>query len=117
MQLAHEKRDKVVIVTLLEKRLDEIITADFKKQMEAFITDGQALFILDLSEVNFVDSSGLGAIIACLRMLGGKGDLLIAGASDKVIRFFKLTRMDRVFQIFSSSQEALDSLMRGDEAR
>ncbi len=107
MQLAHEKRGNAVIVKPLEKRMDSTIAADFKKQMEAFVKEGQGLFILDLSEIDFVDSSGLGAIIACLKMLGGKGDLVIAGACEKVLSLFKLTRMDRVFQVFSSSEEAL----------
>ncbi len=107
MQLAHEKKGKAVIVKPLEKHLDASIAPDFKKQMEAFIQDGQGLFILDLSEVAFVDSSGLGAIIACLKMLEGKGEMVIAGACEKVISLFKLTRMDRVFQVFQSSDEAL----------
>ena len=107
MRLAYEKRGRVLIVKPLEKRMDLSITDDFKKQMEAFIKEGQALFVLDLSEVDFVDSSGVGAIIACLRMLGGNGDLVIAGVCEKVMNLFKLTRMDRVFQIFSSSDEAL----------
>ncbi len=107
MQLAHEKKGKVVIVKPLDRHLDASMAADFKKQMEAFVQEGQALFILDLSEVAFVDSTGLGAIIACLKMVAGKGDLVIAGVCEKVISLFKLTRMDRVFQVFPSSDEAL----------
>ena len=107
MQLAYEKRGRVIIVKPLEKRMDVSTTDDFKKQMETFIKEGQVLFVLDLSKVDFVDSSGVGAIIACLRMLGGKGDLVIAGVCEEVMNLFKLTRMDRVFQIFSSSDEAL----------
>jgi len=107
MKLAREMRGKVAIVKPLERQMDALIAADFRKQMEAFVKEGQALFILDLSEVDFVDSSGLGTIIACLKMLGGRGDLVIAGAGEKIISLFKLTRMDRVFQIFPSTDEAL----------
>ena len=110
MQLSHEKKGKVVIVKPLEKRMDATNATDFKKQMEAFIEEGQALFILDMNEVDFVDSSGLGAIIACLKLLGGKGDLVIASVNERVINLFKLTRMDRVFQIFSSSDDAIIAL-------
>ncbi len=107
MQLAHEKKGNVVIVKPLEKRMDAVIAADFREEMEAFIKDGQTLFILDMSEIDFVDSSGLGAIMACLRMLGGKGDLMIAGARGNVTSLIKLTRMDRVFQLFANCDEAL----------
>jgi anti-sigma B factor antagonist len=79
--------------------------------MGGFINEGQELIVLDLSEVDFVDSSGLGAIVASLKMLGGKGDLVISGASDKVMSLFKLTRMDRVFQIFATRDEAVARLL------
>jgi anti-sigma B factor antagonist len=111
MQLVHEKIDKVLVVKPLEKRMDAFIAIDFRGQMGAFISEGQELIVLDLSEVDFVDSSGLGAIVASLKMLGGKGDLVIAGASDKVMSLFKLTRMDRVFQIFTGKDEAVAKLL------
>jgi len=107
MQLDYENIGKVSVVKPLEKRMDALNAAGFKKQMESFIKEGQTFFILDMSEIDFVDSSALGAIIACLRMLEGNGDMVIAGAGEKVMRLFKLTRMDRVFQIFSNSEEAL----------
>jgi len=111
MQLVHEKKGSVVVVKPLEKRMDATIAADFKTQMGILINEGQVLFVLDLSEVDFVDSSGLGAIVASLKMLGGKGDLVIASAGEKVMKLFKLTRMDRVFQVFPTSDEALAQLL------
>jgi anti-sigma B factor antagonist len=111
MQLVHEQIDKVLVVKPLEKRMDAFVAPDFRGHMGAFINEGQQLIVLDLSEVDFVDSSGLGAIVASLKMLGGKGDLVIAGASDKVMSLFKLTRMDRVFQIFAGKDEAVARLL------
>jgi anti-sigma B factor antagonist len=111
MQLVHEQIGKLLVVKPLEKRMDAFVAPDFRGQMGAFISEGQQLIVLDLSEVDFVDSSGLGAIVASLKMLGGKGDLVIAGASDKVMSLFKLTRMDRVFQIFAGKEEAVARLL------
>jgi len=111
MQLVHEMIDKVLVVKPLEKRMDAFVASDFRGRMGAFIGEGQELIVLDLSDVDFVDSSGLGAIVASLKMLGGKGDLAIAGASDKVMSLFKLTRMDRVFQIFATRDEAVAKLL------
>ena len=53
MKLAHEIRGMVAIVKPLERQMDALIAADFKKQVEAFVKEGQDLFILDLSEVDF----------------------------------------------------------------
>ena len=44
---------KVAIVKPLDRQIDALIAADFKKQVEAFVKEGQDLFILDLSEVDF----------------------------------------------------------------
>jgi anti-sigma B factor antagonist len=111
MELDQEQTGRVLAVKILEQRLDASIAGDFKEQMRALIKEGQELFILDLSEVDFVDSSGLGAIVASLKMLGGKGDLVVAGACERVLSLFKLTRMDRVFQVFSTRDEALATLL------
>ena len=110
MQLVHEKTGKVIVVKPLENRMDATIAVDFKTQMRALISEGQELFVLDLSEVDFVDSSGLGAIVASLKMLEGKGDMVIAGAGERVMSLFKLTRMDRVFEVFPTSDDALARL-------
>ena len=59
-----------------------------------------------------MDSSGLGAVVSSLKMLGGKGDLVICGLKDMVMRMFKLTRMDRVFHIFDSEKEAIKALSK-----
>lgn len=107
MKLAHETKGKVVIVKPLERRMDALVATDFKKQMESFMNEGQTLFVLDLDQVEFVDSSGLGAVITCLKLLGGRGDLVIAGVNEGIMSLFKLTRMDRVFQIFPTSDAAL----------
>lgn len=110
MQLVEERAGKALVVKPLEKRFDALVATDFKERMGDLIRDGQEWLILDLEEVDFIDSSGLGAIVASLKMLGGKGDLLIAGPSDKVMGLFRLTRMDRVFQVFKTRDEALASL-------
>jgi anti-sigma B factor antagonist len=66
--------------------------------------------VLDLSGVEFVDSSGLGAIVSCLKRLGPRGSLAIAGAQGSVQRLFTLTRMDRVFPLHETVDAAVDSL-------
>ncbi len=68
--------------------------------------------VLDISNVNFIDSSGLGAIVSSLKQLGGKGDLAICGINESILSLFRLTRMDRVLKIFSEKEEAVSQLTR-----
>ena len=63
-----------------------------------------------LSGVDFVDSSGLGAIVSCLKRLGPRGNLAIAGAKGAVSRLFTLTRMDKVFTLHDSVDAAVAQL-------
>jgi anti-sigma B factor antagonist len=104
-----QAQDKL-IVKITQARLDAKIAVTFKDQMTQLINDGNTKIILDMSGVDFVDSSGLGAIVTCLKVLGRKGDLVISGVKNDVMTMFVLTRMDRVFQLFPSIEDATKAL-------
>ncbi len=110
MQIEDQVIEGILVVTPLEKRLDASAAADFKGKMVDWINSGHRRIVLDLSMVDFVDSSGLGAIVSCLKTLGEGGDLAISGIKDAVLSLFKLTRMNRVFQIYPSSEAAVKGL-------
>jgi anti-sigma B factor antagonist len=108
--LTTENRANTTLVTMTEKRLDAKIALAFKEEMALIINAGASIIVLDLNNVGFVDSSGLGAIVTSLKLLGRKGDLLIAGVKNDVMTMFTLTRMDRVFQLFPTADDAIKSL-------
>lgn len=110
MQLSERKEGNILIVKLLEKRLDAHIAVAFKKKMAEFIDNGNELIVLNLSEVNFIDSSGLGSIVSSLKKLGGKGDLTICCAQENVMSMFHLTRLEKVFEIFAGEEQAVMTL-------
>ena len=75
----------------------------------ALIAPGTKL-IFDLSSLKFVDSSGLGALLSCLRQLNSSGGVLKLYAMVKPVRaLFELVRMHRVFEIFNTQEEAIRS--------
>ena len=90
-------------------RIDAAIEIQFKDEIRAKIDDNAQHVILDLSEVNFIDSSGLGAIVASMKQLEGKRKLDLAGLTATVERVFLLTKMDTVFKIHASVDEALSN--------
>lgn len=110
MQLEERRAGKILVVAVLEPRLDAKLAVEFKETIAARIAQGHSLLVLDLSAVNFVDSSGLGAIVSSLKMLRGQGQLLLSGMSATVLSTFKLTRMDKVFRIFPTQAEAVAAL-------
>ncbi|MDE2180430.1 MAG: STAS domain-containing protein [candidate division NC10 bacterium] len=110
MQLDQRRAGDALIVTPLEDRLDARVATDFKERMIELITAGNTKIVLDLSKVEFIDSSGLGAIVSSLKRMGGRGDLVVCGLQETTMTLFKLTRMDRVFQVFESEQQAVSAL-------
>jgi anti-sigma B factor antagonist len=67
--------------------------------------------VLDLSQVRFVDSSGLGSILSCLRQMNAKGgELNLCGITKQVRALFDLVRMHRIFDIYDTRDEAVRAL-------
>ena len=108
--LTDERRNDVLIVRVAEKRVDASKAPQFKDEITRRIEAGHSRFVLDLGGVEFVDSSGLGAIVACLKRLGPRGNLAIAGAKGAVSRLFTLTRMDKVFTLYDTVDSGVEKL-------
>jgi anti-sigma B factor antagonist len=89
--------------------LDASVARPFKDEIQAFITPGVRM-VLDLSRVDFIDSSGLGALVSCLRQAHSVGgEIKLSGLRKPVRALFELVRMHRVFEVFNDSTEALAS--------
>jgi anti-sigma B factor antagonist len=106
MSLTSTMTDSGQIVTVNAERIDAAIAIQFKEDMRTETESGAARVILDLSEVEFIDSSGLGAIVAAMKQLGSSRKLDLAGLSPMVDKVFRLTRMDTVFDLYASLSEA-----------
>lgn len=106
MKITIEKQENITIACIEETRLDASIAPEFKHQMEELINQGNHQIILDMSNLGFMDSSSLGATVAVLKSMGNQGKLVISGANGVVLDLFKLTRMDRVFTLANSLEEA-----------
>lgn len=106
MQLVATDIDGVLVVRVNEARIDAAASLAFKEAMRVIIADAQGRVILDLAGVDFVDSSGLGAVVAVMKLLHPDRRLELAGLSPAVQKVFALTRMDRVFTIHPPLAEA-----------
>ncbi|CUH86741.1 Anti-anti-sigma-B factor [Phaeobacter sp. CECT 5382] len=107
MSLTSTKADGAQIVTVNAERIDAAIAIQFKEDMRSETESGPHRVILDLSAVQFIDSSGLGAIVAAMKQLGGGRRLDLAGPTPMVEKVFRLTRMDTIFNLYGSLNEAV----------
>jgi anti-sigma B factor antagonist len=109
MEITVDKQDNVAIVEIPVEELDASNAGDFKRDMAPMLQANTRL-VIDLSRVCFVDSSGLGAMLSCLRQLTAKGgDLKLCGMSKQVRATFELVRMHRIFDIFPTREEAVQA--------
>lgn len=107
MDLTSTQTDNLQIVTVNAARIDAAVAIRFKDIMRGMTEFGPERIVLDLSQVDFVDSSGLGAIVASMKQLNGGSKLDLAGLTPNVDKVFRLTRMDTVFAIHDSTDTAV----------
>ncbi len=99
----------VVVIDCPLENLDASNVKTFRETIKPLITD-QARVVINMSQMKFVDSSGLGALISCLREVNAqKGQLKLCAMTRSVRALFELMRMNRVFDIFETQDEAVNS--------
>ena len=109
MGLTSTTTDAAQIITVHSERIDAAIAIQFKEDMRRETETDAARIVLDLASVEFIDSSGLGAIVASMKQIGSERRLDLAGLQPVVEKVFRLTRMDTVFRLFDSLDDALSA--------
>lgn len=110
MQIQTKDINGALILSLEEKRLDSRLAVGFKDKVGELIGNGSRSIVFDLSAVDFIDSSGIGSLVTCLKLMGPKGRIAIWGLKPAVESMFKLTRMDRVFTLCATEEQALQAV-------
>lgn len=113
MQLEADQVGDVLFITITEERIDAASAARFKDAMRAATASNSGRVVLDLARVNFIDSSGLGAIVGAHKALDAQGGLELARPTEPVRKLFALTRMDSVFAVHPDREAALQATARG----
>ncbi|RPE64863.1 anti-sigma-factor antagonist [Pacificibacter maritimus] len=108
MKLNHKDFDGSRLVTVCENRIDALSAIQFKDEMRKMIDDGPNRVVIDLSQVEFLDSSGLGAVVAALKSKKSDQSLELASLQPAVEKVFRLTRMDTVFSIHDNASSAIE---------
>ena len=99
MELVSRDTGEMRLIKVAEDRIDAAVAIQFKDLVREMTEDGPMRVVLDLSRVTFLDSSGLGAVVAAMKQIGAGRKLELAGLTPNVEKVFRLTRMDTVFTI------------------
>lgn len=107
MHMTATMKGDTVVVSVAEPRIDAAAAIRFKDRMREVVPPSAARVLLDLAQVEFIDSSGLGAIVAVRKQLRADQAFGLAAMQPNVDRVFRLTRMDSVFPIHADVVEGL----------
>jgi anti-sigma B factor antagonist len=88
-------------------RLNMVSASALRETVSEALSTGRTRIVVDFSGIDFVDSSGLGALIGCLKSARqAGGDLRIAQPTAQVSMVLQLSNLDRVLKSYSSAEEA-----------
>jgi len=114
MEIAMEEISGIMVVHPEGPRLDAAAAPKFKSDMIDIITHGATRIVVDLSRIDFMDSTGLSSLMSTMKTLAGQGEIVLCGVSEKLRKLFSITKLDRgVFRIFDDRAEALNGFREG----
>ena len=107
MKMNSETMGDMLVVRVEEPRIDAAGAIQFKERMREIVATPSKRVVLDMSNVGFLDSSGLGAVVSVMKALGPLRRLELSGLTPTVEKVFRLTRMDSVFIIHKAMPQDL----------
>lgn len=94
----------------LKGRMDSSTVKELKIKIHQIIKAKEAKIVIDLGSVDFIDSSGLGSLVASYRLVSQEGgDVKLASPTPQTQSLLELTRMDKLFDIFDHHLKAAES--------
>lgn len=97
----------LTLVRIGNARFGADIAPAIKAELTACLQGSATRLVVDLTQVTFIDSSGLGALVSVFKLAGGKQHMGCFGLQPAVLSLFRLTRMDAVIPMYGSEAQAL----------
>jgi anti-sigma B factor antagonist len=102
--------DVTVVTFKSVNRFNALITEQVKEEMKALYTAPNTKLVLDLSGIQFIDSSGFGVFLSIMKTANNNyGFFKISNISEELLELFKLLQLHNVFEIYNKREDALKS--------
>lgn len=110
MQINQTTSEPATVLSLTGD-LDSFSSNYLKEHISRLFDEGTYKIIIDLHEVGFVDSAGLGQLVGALKMcFHHGGNLVLVGANEAVTDLLHLTKLDTVFKVFDTVEDAVEAV-------
>ena len=114
-RLSEHRIDDHTTIVAVRGEIHVSTAQEFSRLLAETVDAGRIMLVLDLSDVEFIDSTGLSVLLNALRRVTRAGGrMALVCTNPTVLRLFEITRLDTTFEIVSSREEALRAV-RGDE--
>jgi anti-sigma B factor antagonist len=103
-----ERKDGIIIFTVKEKGLNHENAASLKEKIFLEIADGNTQIVLDMHQVEEMDTSGLGVLTFGKRQANSTGgNIILVGINPGIQSLLRIAQLTRVFEIFDTQDEAI----------
>lgn len=107
LSVTTSRQDDVTIVSVAGE-VDVYTAAQLRAALDDEVAADHVQLVVDLDEVTFLDSTGLGVLVGRLKLVRNQsGWLRLVCSNDRILRVFRITGLDKVFGIHASVDEAL----------
>jgi len=112
MNLHLEKNNGYSIIFVEDERIDAHNSGELKEYILHLIEQGEIQLIVQLEQVRFIDSSGLGALLSGHKNAAAKsGKLVLTHVQKQVMSMFEITRLNTVFEIYTDLNDVFNNAM------
>jgi anti-sigma B factor antagonist len=109
MKYASDKQDKYTLLRLDEENLNSLIAPDLKSEFVFLRNEGVHNLILDMTNVKYVDSSGLSAILTANRLWKDYGSFVMTGIQHPAVeKLITISRLETILTIIPTIEESID---------
>jgi anti-sigma B factor antagonist len=109
MKFTVDKHEKYVLIKLNENKLNSIISPQLKSELILSNTEGQRNIILDLSNVEYSDSSGLSSLLVGHRICkNSEGIFILTGINENISRLIAISQLENILNVVGSVDEGID---------
>jgi|FaiFalFF_MnMetaG_3_1042247.scaffolds.fasta_scaffold03331_2 anti-sigma B factor antagonist len=118
MRLKTKELNDVVVIEVKGNMMGGPDSQKFRDLLHKLVDEGKNKVVVDLKNVKFINSAGLGTLISGLTtMRNAGGDLKIANPTEKIESLLMITRLIKVFESYSSVDEAVESFNKRSKKR
>lgn len=109
MHYSLDKNDKYAVIRLQEQKLNTLISAELKSELLIINSQGYNNIILDLTDTQFCDSSGLSAVLVGNRVCrNAGGSFILTGLSEPIKKLIAISQLEQVLVITPTLAQAIE---------